>query len=312
VSFDLSSVPILLVEGVEGELAEVHTWLQAHGRHVVTVDSGSSTTEVIHECPPSCLIMRWDLRNSDGQSLLNELKSDNVYGHLPVIVTINQEELSQLDWREVPADDYLLLPLRQHNTLARIHLCEARALRDLHANPLSGLPGNLPIIREAERRLASKRPFAVAYLDIDHFKSFNDKYGFSRGDEVLRMTARLLVNAVRQAGHSDAYAGHVGGDDFIFMAPCDMMDRLCQTIIQSFDMVVPNFYDEDDRIRGAIISVDRQDNPQTYPLMGCSIAVIDTAASEIRHVGDISSRAAEVKKYAKSIPGSNYIIDRRK
>jgi len=308
----LAAVPILLVEEKPGDFGDVSAWLEAEGRRVITIASGAGTPAAIHESPPSCLVMPWDLRLRDGASLLNELKCDNVYGHLPVIVTIDPEELAVLDWRKVPADDYLLRPLRQPNTLARIQLCEARALRDLHANPLTGLPGNLPIMREAERRLERGEPFAVAYLDIDHFKSFNDKYGFSRGDEVLRMTARLLVNAVKSAGHPDAYAGHVGGDDFIFMAPCSLVEGICKTVIDTFDLVVPNFYDEEDRQRGAILSVDRQNMPQSYPLMGCSIAVVDSGTADIRHVGDISSRAAEVKKYAKTFPGSNYIIDRRR
>lgn len=287
------------------------SWLEASGRRVLCAETPNSVPSLIHEGPPSCLIMRWNLVNRDGAPLLDELKSDNVYGHLPVIVTVSQEELESINWTTIPADDYLLRPFRERNTLARVHLCEARALRDLHANPLTGLPGNLPIMREAERRLEKHAPFAVAYLDIDHFKPFNDKYGFSRGDEVLRMTARLLVNAVRDAQNPDTYVGHVGGDDFIFMAPCEIMDKICEKVIQSFDMVVPNFYDDEDRMAGAIQSIDRQNNPQSYPLMGCSIAVVDTGASHIEHVGDISERAAEVKKYAKTFPGSNYIIDRR-
>ncbi len=268
----------------------------------------------VYADPPQCIVLPFGMPGTGGgpMTLLEEVKGDHIYGHLPVIVTITPEEVEAIDWQRMPADDYLVRPVSPSGLVARVRLCLSRAQRDINANPLTGLPGNITIIREAEHRLASGIPFAMGYLDLDNFKPFNDKYGFSRGDEVLRMTARILVNALRQLNHPDTYVGHIGGDDFVFITPSGMADAACKEILRTFDLIVPNFYDDDDRQQGSIHSVDRRGNPQVFPLMTCSIAVVDTAIAHVEHIADISSRTAEVKKFAKSLAGSNYLIDRRK
>lgn len=286
--------------------------LEAAGMRPAVAENPNEVLDTLYSQPPHCLVLPLGMVGPHGTRMLDELKSDNLYGHLPVVVAMAPEEFAEgVDWRRVLADDYLVIPFTDTELVSRIRLCLARAQRDLHANPLTGLPGNVTIMQEAEHRLAEGESFAMAYLDIDHFKAFNDKYGFSRGDEVLRMTARVLLNAVRALRDPMAYVGHVGGDDFVFMVSADRAAQACQDVLRHFDLIVPNFYDEDDRINGSIHSVDRQGSPQSYPLMSCSIAVIDTARSELRHVGEIVERAAQVKKFAKELPGSNFVVDRR-
>lgn len=308
----VASVPLVLIAGAEGTSEAYCTALEAAGMHSSFAASAAEMMEKLYTHPPHCLVLPLRMRGPQGANLLDELKADNLYGHVPVIVTLGPEELlSGIDWRRVVADDYLVVPFTPEELLSRIRLCLARAQRDLHANPLTGLPGNITIIQEAEQRMADGQPFTMAYLDIDHFKAFNDKYGFSRGDEVLRMTARILLNAVRGLNDPYSYVGHVGGDDFIFLLSPEYVERACQDVLRNFELIVPNFYDEDDRIRGEIQSVDRQGNAQTFPLMTCSIAVVDTGSTAVLHIGEISARAAQVKKYAKTLQGSNFVIDRR-
>lgn len=267
---------------------------------------------IIQETPPSCIIVPYALRSPDGKtSLVEALKNDAIYGHLPMITTLPGNALDSVDWSSLRVDDFLVEPIDRPSLLARVQICLARAQRDLNANPLTGLPGNIAIIREAEARLTSGIPFCVAYLDLDHFKPFNDKYGFIRGDEVLRMTARVVVNAVRSLNRGDTYVGHIGGDDFVFILPQEVAREACDQVIRNFDLLIPNFYDEEDRIRGAIHSIDRQGNSRSFSLMTCSIAVVDTTVHPVKHVADISARAAQVKKLAKSIGHSNTCFDRR-
>lgn len=287
--------------------------LDAAGFRGVSAYTGTAILATIYADPPQCVILPHGLPSTSGTGLLVEqLKNDNVYGHLPIILTVDKKEVDGLDWGHVPADDYVVRPFTDAELISRVRLCLARTTRDVNANPLTGLPGNISILREAERRLATGQPFAMAYADVDHFKPYNDKYGFARGDEVLRMTGRIIVNALSSLGSSETYVGHVGGDDFIFLAPPSMAMRACEEIVRNFDLIVPNFYDEMDRSQGCIHSFDRKGNPAVFSLMGLSIAVVDTHLSSIVHLADISSRAAGVKKVAKTIPGSNYIIDRRK
>ena len=305
--------PLVLIadpgQVAEGPLPDA---LREAGYRVAIAAKGQDALNVFYGEPPQCVLVRHGLEARLGRSLLAEIKGDHAYGHVPVILLATQGEVAAgIDWEQVPADDYVIEPAPPATVLSRIRICWARARRDIHANPLTGLPGNLTIALEAERRLDAGIPFAIAYADLDAFKAYNDKYGFSRGDEVLRMTSRILVNATRSLGSDDTYVGHIGGDDFVFITPPELMARACEAIGAHFDAIVRSFYDEEDRAEGRILSKDRQGNPCTFPLMSCSIGVVDTSQSKVSHIGELVSRATEMKSAAKGSPGSNYKVDHR-
>lgn len=305
--------PLVLVVGQNKRDAHAQAQcLEQAGFGVVQAHTRTAIHAAIYAEPPQCILLPLELTGAGGASLLEELKADNVYGHIPTLVTLASTDVEAMDWARVPADDYLVRPFEPMELVSRVRLCLARAHRDVNANPLTGLPGNITIMREAEYRLSMGTPFAIAYLDLDNFKPFNDKYGFGRGDEVLRMTARILVNAIRDLNSRETHVGHIGGDDFVFITPPPLITTACERVTKNFDLVVPDFYSAEDRARGEIESIDRKGSPQVFPLLSCSIAVVDTTVSHIRHMGDISKRCAEVKKYAKSLSGSSYLVDRRR
>ena len=307
-----ATAPVVIVGPDDASHRRAVESMEEAGFSVVHLHSAGAVFETIANEPPACIIVALDAPGTQGATLLQELKGDSLYGHVPVIGVVEPQRLPEIDWHATHVDDYLVAGFQEGDLVARVRLCIARALRDVNANPLTGLPGNFTIVREAERRIAAGTRFAVAYLDVDNFKPYNDKYGFSRGDEVLRMTARIILNAVANAGTHDTYVGHVGGDDFVFMTPPDVVENVCTEILRDFDLIVPNFYDEEDRAAGLIHSVDRAGNPRVFPLMSCTIAVVDTGVSQVRHIGDISARAAQVKHYAKNLSGSAFLVDRRK
>lgn len=287
--------------------------LQETGFCVSAVADSKSALDLLYADPPQGIVLRHGLRSPAGRGLLDEVKSDNVYGHLPVILIFDSRmRVEQADWTALPADDYLVDPVSPADLASRMRLCWARASRDLQANPLTGLPGNWTITCEAERRLAAGQPFAVAYADLNGFKAYNDTYGFTRGDEVLRMTARLIVNSVRELDPANSYVGHIGGDDFVFVTAPERMAAACERIISTFDLVIRDFYDETHRSVGFIESRDRHGMPRQYPLMTCSIGAIDTDRSAIGHVAELFGRLAELKSHVKRNTGSAYLIDRRK
>jgi len=303
---------VLVIETSPGAALGSVQALRAAGFRVTAAHTGRDILAAVYADPPQCLVVPHGLPGSAGMTLLDELKSDNVYGHLPMLLSLPASMSETIDWSRVPADDYVVEPVSNDTLVSRVRLCLARAQRDFNANPLTGLPGNVTIMREAERRIAAGQSFALGYLDLDNFKPFNDRYGFSRGDEVLRMTARVLVNAIRNLGSPETYVGHIGGDDFVFITPPSLVDKACKDTIRDFDLIIPSFYDEEDRVQRGIQSLDRKRNVQTFPFMTCSIAVVDSSTSDIHHLAEVSARSAELKKLAKSLPGSNYIIDRRK
>ena len=303
---------VLLVDNRDSAQA-TFSLLEEAGYRVTWVRSAAAALQRITDLPPQAILLAPEFSPPGGGALLTDLRSDSVLSQIPVLLFLAREVApNSIDWLRVPCDDFVCEPYEPDTLCARLALALARGQRDINANPLTGLPGNVSIMREVEHRLEHSEPFAVAYLDVDHFKPFNDKYGFARGDEVLRMTARIVVNAVRAICPAHGYVGHVGGDDFIFITEAPRIEQACRNVIENFDLVLPNFYDDDDRERGTIESIDRRGNPQTFPLMTCSIAVVDASGGNIQHLGDLSARAAEVKHFAKELPGSNFLVDRRR
>lgn len=306
-------VTVLIVDNDASKLAELERIFAEAGYTVVAADNAASAIDLFYSHPPQAVIVRHGMKNAADRPLLNAIKMDNVYGSLPAILIVSREDLERgVDWLHIPADDYFMEPFDPLDAANRVSLCLTRAQRDINANPLTGLPGNLTIIREAEKRLANGQFFAFAHVDIDHFKAFNDRYGFSRGDEILRMTARVVVNAIRSLGNEDSYVGHIGGDDYVFITPSELIGKACERIVSDFDLIAPDFYDQNDRSIGHIESKDRQGVKQHFPVMSISIGAVDTSITPVQHLADMFARVNQVKAYAKKLPGSNFIIDRRK
>ena len=196
--------------------------------------------------------------------------------------------------------------------LARIKMILRRTVRSLDANPLTHLPGNTSVMEELQRRIEGGQPFAVGYADLDKFKIYNDQYGFEKGDDIIRSTARILIKNVQEKGGPNAFLGHIGGDDFVFIAADGVMDALCQSVIAEFDQLSPEFYNEEDHHRGYILGKDRQGNEVKVGLLSISIGIVSSAVHKITHVTQISEIGAELKKFAKSMDKSNYARNQRK
>ncbi|MFP4520822.1 MAG: HAMP domain-containing protein [Fibrobacterota bacterium] len=179
------------------------------------------------------------------------------------------------------------------------------------ANPLTGLPGNITIANEIDRRLSEGEKIALLYADLDNFKAYNDKYGFTKGDEAILYTRDCFLEAVRQKGTDKTFIGHEGGDDFVAVTPYENWEELAQSIISNFDRDIEQFYNETDAERKYIESVNRQGERQRFPLMSISIPVVSNMSRNFINHGEIVSVVAEMKKFVKKKDGSNYSIDKR-
>ena len=279
---------------------------------IVHFERGRGAIEVLFNELPDLLIVDHDLPDMPGLDVVNLVKSENVYRQLPVILAIREETLGTGDdWCSAEVDDVIIIPSSPARMKVRVFLTITRASRAFDANPLSKLPGNTSIIQRIQEMIDRQEDFALAYADLDYFKSFNDKYGFSRGDEVLMMSARIIVNTIRGFTGVRSFVGHVGGDDFVFILPPDKVELACQRIVENFDSIVPHFYDEEDRARGFIQSTDREGNMRTFPLMAISIAVVFNVGGRLKHYGEASQIAMTLKKKAKENPKSSYVLDMR-
>jgi GGDEF domain-containing protein len=181
----------------------------------------------------------------------------------------------------------------------------------LDASPLTRLPGNIAIEREIEKRLRQGK-FALCYADLDNFKAFSDRYGYNKGSELIRLTGEIIYEAVRACTDSDAFVGHIGGDDFVMVLSDDCVAQVCEAVIKAFDDEVVKHYTPEDLAREGIEGPDRYGVQRFFPIMTISIAVIINEAGEISTSVELARTAAEIKNYVKEKPGSKYLISRRR
>jgi GGDEF domain-containing protein len=179
------------------------------------------------------------------------------------------------------------------------------------ANPLTGLPGNISIAKYIDDCLNAQRLIAVLYCDLDNFKAYNDKYGFTRGDDAILYTRDCLVAASKRKDVKDAFIGHEGGDDFVVIIDYDYWEIFAKAFITTFDRGIFQFYNSIDARNGFIESINRKGERQRFPLMSISVAVVANKNRPYRRHAEMIAVAAEVKKYVKSQDGSCYAIDRR-
>lgn len=193
-----------------------------------------------------------------------------------------------------------------HDLMREITQMQINAAR--YANPLTLLPGNVPIDEHVDRLLAGGARFCVCYVDLDHFKPYNDVYGYRKGDDVLRLTGRIL------SGHCDPerdFIGHIGGDDFIILFQSENWEERCNQIIDAFAAAIPGFYSDEHRRNGGYISEDRRGKKVFHTLATMSLGLLKVEPGMYGSHHQIAAAAADSKKQAKKIPGNSLFIDRR-
>lgn len=281
------------------------------GLVVEEVREASGVVDMVNRSLPAGIYI--DMTRGDATlELIKRLKSDAFSAIVPVIVRVapNDPELTFASF-EAGADEVLTDALVERERLLRMHMAHQRAARDVSVHPTTRLPGTPQIDRDIAERIRRGAPFAVCYADLDHFKEFNDRYGYNEGDRVIKVLSRILRDLVRGHCGADGFVGHIGGDDFIFNLPLDKMRLVCEEIIQIFDELVPFQYTEEDRRAGYFLGRDRRGNILWVPLMTLSIGVVTNHQRNFEHTARVSELATEMKSFAKKLPGSVYAVDRR-
>ena len=275
--------------------------------------NGKEGLEMVKSKNPDLIITDYNMPVMNGPEFCRQLRHDILLRHLPVIMLTGKGETKDMvTGIESGADDYLIKPFEPDTLLARIRMILKRTTRSLDASPLTHLPGNSSIMEEFQSYIDNGKPFAVGYADLDKFKIYNDKYGFERGDEIIRSLARVLIDATQQFCGLEAFVGHIGGDDFVFICEDNKADAISQNAIDAFDKLSPSFYNDEDRAAGFIMGVDRQGNTIKTGLVSVSIGIVSNVYQKITHVAQIGELGAELKKFAKSVGKSNFQRDHRK
>jgi len=282
--------------------------LQSKGHQGLSLTKLSTVLGFVYSDPPDLIIVDLTTPGDATGSIIRNLKGDSYFSTIPVIGIINGSEAEAFAWKECPLDDFVLAPITYAELFFRINLSMHRIQRVLDNNPLTRLPGNTSIQRAVENALG--KPMAVCYIDINHFKPYNDVYGFSHGDEVLRMLARVMSNAVKESG--GGFSGHIGGDDFVFIVPFLRVETVCKTIIDNFSLIAADLFEEREKSNGFYIATNRKGQEEKFPLLSIAIAVVPTEVPKLNHYGKVAEVAAELKKFAKKSSASCYVVDQRK
>ncbi len=289
----------------------VRAWLDAHKLPVVVTGSGDDLQAMALRGRPRVAI--FDARTDSDVALraCRRLKSDSFTGVVPAaVLTANGETLLENAFA-AGADEVLREQTLRGETLVRLDAMLRRADRDVHVHPSTRLPGAPEIELEIATRLARSEPFAVCYADLDHFKEYNDRYSYFEGDRVIRILAKMLHDVVRGMCPDEGFVGHIGGDDFIFIVPLPPVEEISREIISIFDALVPYQYSEQDRRLGYYYGKDRRGQLHRVPLMTVSIGIVTNERRHFTHPAQVSELATEMKSYAKTLPGSVFVLDRR-
>ena len=307
----MSMEKILLADDSHAIRFLVSEILTNAGFTVIQAQDGQEAIEKTYKENPDLLILDYEMPQKTGFEVVKEVRSRTGYVHTPIIIfTAVTDKSTKLEGLGLDIDDYLTKPADEDEIVARVKLLLKRSQQKMDSNPLSHLPGNPSIQARIEREIASGKPFAVLYCDLNNFKSFNDKYGFEAGDRVLKTTSEIIVNAAKQDPGS--FVGHIGGDDFIVVCAFDKAEKIAKEIAAQIDKVAPSFYSKEDQTQGYMVSTNRKGEVEKFPFLAMGIGIVHNTKRPLTSFAQVSGIGSELKCLAKQHEnGSFYMLDRR-
>lgn len=280
---------------------------------LIEARDGQEALDKARQSSPDLILLDHQMPKMTGRQVSAILRGDVLLSHIPILMVTGKGELEdKVKGIEAGVDDYIVKPFEPAELLARVKMVMRRTEMDIDANPLTRLPGNVSIQKVIEEKIKRGAPFAVCYADLDKFKPFNDRYGFDKGDEAIRVTARVLVETVQKFGSYGDFIGHIGGDDFIFVTTPGQAETLCQNVIVEFDKRIRHLFPREDLRQGYFIGKDRAGVEGKIALLSISLCCVTNKERPLEHMAQIAGIAAELKNYAKKMTGSCYVIDKRK
>ncbi len=260
---------------------------------------------------PDLVVINEDSINIDIKEIFKAIKDSEDNSITPIIVISSIKDQEHIiDILKNDVEVYLNAPVNNDILYYTIMNIMKLLNRNRMVSPLTGLPGNVQIQAEMKKRLSNKEKYAMIYIDLDNFKAYNDTYGFSNGDEIIKFTAKLITKYVMK--NDENFVGHIGGDDFVAIVEDDDYEAICQNIIAEFDKSIGKFFTKEDVERGYIEVENRKGIIEPFPLTTISVGVVEVTSERFKNTLEIGEAGAAVKHLAKTVFGSTYVIDRRK
>ena len=280
---------------------------------VRAAEDGVKGLEEVRRDPPDLILLDVMMPGLDGYEVCRQLKENPLTSRIPVIfLTAKATFEDRLHGLELYADDYITKPWSQPELLFRVRNQLKTRRVQLQSNALTGLPGNVLIDNELNRRIHAGEKFAFLLVDLDYFKAYNDYYGYARGDSVIRSVASLLRNQIERLGQPGDFVGHIGGDDFVVITSPDRGRKIGDAVMAEFDARIRSLYDAQDVERGHItVLSNRQGGVTNFDIMSITILIVSNVVQEIRHSAQVSDIAKELKKLGKATKGSCVVPERR-
>ncbi|MFT5232496.1 MAG: PleD family two-component response regulator [Candidatus Krumholzibacteriia bacterium] len=286
--------------------------LENEGFEVETAEDGEEAWKAVASFQPDLVLLDVMMPRMDGFSVLEIIRAGFETARLPVILlTAKGEDSDKVDGLKGGANDYIVKPFNHDELLLRVSNLLEATRREREANPLTGLPGNRAIEREIQSRIGSGRDYSFMYIDIDRFKSFNDFYGYSRGDRAISYVAGVLVGCTQKYGSGWEFVGHVGGDDFVVATDGAGGDSLARRIIEEFDAGVVALHDPADFARGYLEVEGRNGELNKFPLITLTLAVVNGKQGRFEHPAELSDVLVELKRFGKTTDSSVVVRERR-
>ena len=305
--------PRLIIAEDEPHLREILRFqLESAGFEVRDSCDGQEALELALSDPPDLILLDVMMPRMDGYETCRRLRESFLTRHVPIIMlTAKTTATDKVTGLEGGANDYVTKPWEREELVVRVRNALEWSRQQRSASPLTGLPGNLSINEELQRRLKGGAPFAFLQIDIDFFKAFNDRYGYSRGDRAIQETAQLLVDVAREHDEVNTFVGHIGGDDFVVIAGPEDAEVIGRAVLERFRDLVPTLYDTEDALAGGVEVLNRQHMVERFPLMSLTIALVRTDRVSVEHLAQLTDIAQELKAHGKGVPGSVLVGERR-
>jgi diguanylate cyclase (GGDEF)-like protein len=287
--------------------------LEREGFTVIEATNGVEAVRLAHDEVPDLAMLDVMMPDLDGYEVCRQIRGSFTTRHIPIVMLTARTEVGdKVRGLEGGANDYVTKPWDNRELVLRIRNVLDWSAQQRAASPLTGLPGNHSINDEIRRRLSGSVPFTLLQIDIDHFKAFNDYYGYARGDQAIQMVARILIESAHRHGDERNFVGHIGGDDFVVLTAPEDAEPLGESILDWFNQASRELYDTEDRERGYVEVLNRRHVVERFPLMSLTIAMVSTDRVPVSHLAELIDIVQELKAHGKGIPGSVLVGERRR
>ena len=303
---------ILLVDD-DVDLAElVKTKLSVEGYQTFTINTGDGAFELAKQVKPDIAILDIMLPGVTGYQICRRIRRDpELYRVAVLILTALGEEPEILHGLEQGADDYLVKPFKLDRLVEKLaslmELLESMEKR----NPVTNLPGTDAIKREINHRLARGMAIATCYIDVVGFKPYCASRGQDGQTNALKFVSRLITSVTRQVGVYESFFAHMGGEHFVVLLNLADYERLCSTLMETFDQTVQQIYTPAEVAQGYIVANDKRSGEVRCPLMALSIGVAHTQHRQFKSAKKMFEALAQVRQMAQPNDKSVVFIDRR-